>query len=73
MRVSSFLLLVLGSLVSVGVRGTTLDQYEIFVREPPSAHSDDSYDLFGYTAVLHNLVDPTAAGASFNDIINNAR
>ena len=63
----------LGGLVSVHVRGTTLDQYEIFVRAPPSAHSDDSYDLFGYTAVLHNLVDPTAVGMSFTDIMNSAR
>jgi hypothetical protein len=55
------------------VQGITLDEYEIFVREPPPEHSNDDTDLFGYTAVLHNLVDPTAAGTSFNDIINNAR
>ena len=56
----------------IHVRGVTVDQYEILVREPPSQHSGDSYDLFGYTAVLHNRINPVA-GTPFNDIVNNAR
>nr|WEL12720.1 integrin alpha 5 [Halisarca dujardinii] len=52
-------------------RGITLDEFEVFLKEPPAVHSGDSYDLYGYTAVLHNLVDP--ATSSFNDIRINAR
>ena len=59
--------------VLVSVRGITVDEYEILVREPPSQHSEDSYDLFGYTAVLHNRIDPSIAPTPFNDIVNNAR
>ena len=76
MKVPTTVLVLLGVILAsvlVSVRGVTVDEYEILVREPPSQHSGDSYDLFGYTAVLHNLKDPSVADTPFSDIVNSAR
>nr|WEL12721.1 integrin alpha V [Halisarca dujardinii] len=55
------------------VFGVTLDELEIIVREPPVNQAGDTRDLFGYSAVPHNLVDPKAPGTTFSAIIGNGR
>ena len=36
----------------------TLDTHEPLLRTPPSEHQGDSDDYFGYSATLHNIMDP---------------
>lgn len=65
--------LVLLATFSAGVHGITFDEYEVVMRAPLPAHVNDSEDLFGYTAALHNIMEPSTAGATFADWANNAR
>ena len=47
------------------VSAITIDEGQIFLREPPSNHMDEEYDLFGYSAALHLTQTPAS--------LNNAR
>ena len=38
--------------------GFNIDTQQPIVREPPVAHSGQEFDLFGYSAVLHNRAEP---------------
>lgn len=55
------------------VRAVTIDEQEVIVRGPPSQHAIDTDDLFGYSAALHNLVNPAESGSNFKSIIRSAR
>lgn len=55
------------------VRAITIDELEVIVRGPPSQHAVDTDDLFGYSAALHNLVDPVKSGSNFKNITRSAR
>ena len=57
--------------LAVAVHGITFDEYEVVMRLPSVSHMNDSEDLFGYSAALHNVEDP--AGMSFTDITSAAR
>ena len=47
------------------VSAITIDEGQIILREPPSNHTDEEYDLFGYSAALHLTQTPAS--------LNNAR
>lgn len=65
--------LVLLTTLAVVVHGITFDEYEVVMRTPIPAHVGDSEDLFGYTAALHNIMEPSTPGATFADWADNAR
>ena len=65
--------LVLLATCAVAVHGITFDEYEVVMRNPLPAHVNDSEDLFGYTAALHNLMDPSTAGTTFSQLADSAR
>ena len=52
------------ALWSVSGRGFTIDTLQPIVREPPTDHSGQVFDLFGYSAVLHSRAQPGQAGIS---------
>ena len=58
---------------AVAVHGITFDEYEVVMRTPLPAHVGDLEDLYGYTAALHNLMDPTTPGATFSQLADRAR
>ena len=45
-------------LVVVVVDSRTIDLFEAIVREPPENNITTPDDLFGYSAALHNTIDP---------------
>ena len=44
--------------------GFNIDTLQPIVREPPSDHSGQEFDLFGYSAVLHSRAGPGLAALS---------
>lgn len=59
--------------LAVAVHGVTLDEYEVIMRQTSLAHMDDSEDLFGYSAALHNTEDPNTPGRTFTQKISSGR
>lgn len=59
--------------LAVVVHGVTLDEYEVIMRQTSDSHMDDSEDLFGYSAALHNTEDPNTPGRTFTQKISSAR